>query len=61
MTDRARLTVYIDGDLLTDIKEIAAIESRSLANYIERVILGSEQLDDDLRSLRYRREHTDTA
>lgn len=61
MTQRARLTVYVDSELLSDIKEIAFLDSRSVANYVERLILGSEQLDEDLRSLRYQREHSDTA
>ena len=55
--NRARATIYVDRDLLTDIKEIAEMDSRSVANYLERVLLGSEQLDEDLRTLRYRREH----
>jgi hypothetical protein len=56
MSDRSRVTVYLDSDLAADIKEIALVESRSVANYLERVLLGSEELDGDLRSLKYRRE-----
>jgi hypothetical protein len=56
MSDRARATVYIDNHLMEDIKEVAEYESRSVANYLELVLLGSVQLEDDIRKLRGRRE-----
>jgi len=56
MSDRYRITIYLDAELANDVKEAAYLESRSVANYLEVVLLGSEKLEEDIRSLRYRRE-----
>lgn len=56
MSGRTRIAVYLDADLASEIKEVATDDGRSLANYLERVLLGSEQLVDDLQDMRRRRE-----
>jgi hypothetical protein len=56
MSERVRLTVYLDSGLAEEVKEAAFLESRSVANYLEVVLLGSEQLEADLQDIRRRKE-----
>jgi hypothetical protein len=56
MSERSRMTVYLDSELANEIKEAAYLENRSVANYLECILLGAEQLEDDLRKLRTRPE-----
>ena len=55
MSERSRMTIYLDAELADEIKEAAYLENRSVANYLECVLLGAEQLEEDLRKLRARR------
>ena len=51
------ITVYLNREFAVELKALAENDDRSVSKYVERILLGSEEIGEALMALDYRRSH----